>query len=182
MFWDKFTDLCIKANKSPTAVVMELGISPASVTQWKNGSTPRSKTVYKIADYFGINPEELSGFESSTFYGNLCYLCAKTDETPNSVAQSIGMTSAAVTGWIAGRVPRDTAIKKIADHFGITTDELLSDDISATKKTAIPEDSGLSADEVELIQLIRVLSPEEQDRELAYLRELSQRHEGEKER
>lgn len=90
-----------------------------------------------------------------------------------------GITASAVSKWRKGITkPRKSVIENIAKFLDIPVEYLLQD----AKKTAIPEDSGLSADEAELIQLIQALSPEEQDRELAYLRELSQRHEGEKER
>ena len=166
MFWDRFTALCIKNSKSPTAVVTELGISPASVTQWKNGANPRSKTIYKIANYFNVDPDDLSDFEPSIFYRNLCYLCSQNGDTPNSVALAIGCTSAAVTGWAAGRTPRDTTIRKISDYFGVSPDYLMGlsgDD----KKTAAPKGDGLSDGAKRLVERYENASEEDRRRILA---------------
>ena len=152
LFWDKFVEQCEKFGKAPTTVVTELGFSPASVTQWKNGSRPRLQSVYKVADYFGVSPEVLGADKTSTFYKNLCYLCSKTNESPNAIALECGLTSAAVTGWIAGHTPRDITLKQIAKHFDTTIDALLSEDMIEKDKTATPKDDGLDDECKELVR------------------------------
>ena len=57
MFWSVFVGLCAKREVSPNAVAKALGLSSGSVTLWKNGAVPRSTTIKKIADYFGVSPE-----------------------------------------------------------------------------------------------------------------------------
>lgn len=57
MFWSVFVSLCAKQEVSPNAVAKALGLSSGSVTMWKNGAIPRSTTIKKIADYFGVSPE-----------------------------------------------------------------------------------------------------------------------------
>ena len=59
MFWKNLIFLCNKKNTTPTNVVKELGIAVGSVTKWKNGVVPRSTTLQKIADYFGVTVESL---------------------------------------------------------------------------------------------------------------------------
>lgn len=59
MFWNNFLIECAKKQKSPAAVVSELGLSNSMPTSWKNGTVPRTKTQQKLADYFGITVEEL---------------------------------------------------------------------------------------------------------------------------
>ena len=61
MFYDNFVKACNLHNKAPSAVAIDIGISKATVTGWKNGSTPSDATLRKIADYFGVSPEELTG-------------------------------------------------------------------------------------------------------------------------
>ena len=61
MFYDNFVKACNSRNKAPSAVATDIGISKATVTGWKNGSTPNDATLRKLADYFGISPEELTG-------------------------------------------------------------------------------------------------------------------------
>lgn len=58
-FFTNYNLLCKAAGKSANGVAKELGIASGSVTQWKQGSTPRPATVERIAKYFGVTPEEL---------------------------------------------------------------------------------------------------------------------------
>ncbi len=57
MFWENFYLLCSKMNTKPLRVVNELSISSGSITKWKNGSIPSTKTMQKLADYFGVTVE-----------------------------------------------------------------------------------------------------------------------------
>lgn len=59
MFWKNLCALCNAHNTTPNAVCKTLGLSSATSTHWKNGAVPRDTTLQKIADYFGITPEEL---------------------------------------------------------------------------------------------------------------------------
>ena len=59
MFWQNFILLCSQNGQSPNGVCAELGLSTAIATRWKKGSIPRDTTLKKIADYFGITPEDL---------------------------------------------------------------------------------------------------------------------------
>lgn len=59
MFYENFMLLCEKIGKSPTAVCLELGFSSGAHSFWKGGAVPRSSTIIKIANYFGISPADL---------------------------------------------------------------------------------------------------------------------------
>ena len=59
MFWENFVRLCSERDTKPNPVAKELGFSSGSVTDWKNGKTPRPTTIQKIADYFGVTVEDL---------------------------------------------------------------------------------------------------------------------------
>lgn len=61
MFYDNYVRLCNSVNKSPSAVALEIGISKPTVSRWKNGSKPNRATLLKIADYFSVNVECLTG-------------------------------------------------------------------------------------------------------------------------
>ena len=36
MFWQKYVELCEQNNIKPRMLAKELGVSPATVTRWKN--------------------------------------------------------------------------------------------------------------------------------------------------
>lgn len=59
MFYDKFIRLCNSVGKSPTEVVLSIGLQRSIVTSWKNGRIPRDSTAMKLADYFGCTTDEL---------------------------------------------------------------------------------------------------------------------------
>lgn len=61
MFWQQFEGLCTKVGKAPNAVAKELSIPSGSITAWSKGVTPRNTTLKKIADYFGVSIDYLTG-------------------------------------------------------------------------------------------------------------------------
>lgn len=65
MFWETFICLCNEKCVKPNTVAKELGIPSGSVTDWKNGRTPRSTTLQKIANYFGVSVGYLLGKEKA---------------------------------------------------------------------------------------------------------------------
>lgn len=62
-FYDNYIKLCAVHDKSPTAVSKEIGLSNAAASGWKNGKNPSAVTKQKLADYFGVTVEELTGEE-----------------------------------------------------------------------------------------------------------------------
>lgn len=65
IFYEKFTELCKQRKTFPCVVAKELGIPPASVTDWKKGRIPREKTIEKIAKYFSVTIDYLWGRENA---------------------------------------------------------------------------------------------------------------------
>lgn len=96
------------------------------------------------------------------FYDNLKRLCYENGESMNSVAKAIGMGSSMVTGWNQGSIPRKGTLKKIADHFGVTVDYLLSDEaVTPSKwdsKKETSEYGTLSSQEKQIIDMYRELT------------------------
>lgn len=62
-FYDNYIKLCAVHDKSPTAVSKEIGLSNAAASGWKNGKKPSAVTKQKLADYFGVTVEKLTGEE-----------------------------------------------------------------------------------------------------------------------
>lgn len=59
MFKRNFINLCNATGKSPSAVCRAVGLSNATYTKWDDNSVPHKATLIRIADYFGVTPEEL---------------------------------------------------------------------------------------------------------------------------
>ena len=103
------------------------------------------------------------------FYDNYIRLCNSINKTPSAVAIEIGIAKPTVNRWKNGSRPTDATLGKIASYFGVSTNVLLGKE-EDNKKTAIQTDDG-NENEKEFIRLFLQLSPDEQMRELSYLRE-----------
>ena len=60
-FFERYCGLCKAAGSSPNGVAKKLGIASASITQWKQGSVPRVETLARIAEYFDVPVDYLTG-------------------------------------------------------------------------------------------------------------------------
>lgn len=93
------------------------------------------------------------------FWNNLVLLCNKRNISPNTVALSLGLSNATATKWKQGAIPRNTTLKKIADYFNITVDELLEGSQEKEKGTLLsaPKNniSDLTAREIDIIMAYR---------------------------
>lgn len=66
MFYIKLQELCNNKKITITNLALELGISRSNVTNWKNGSIPKSDKIQKIAEYFNVSTDYLlTGKEAS---------------------------------------------------------------------------------------------------------------------
>ena len=92
------------------------------------------------------------------FWERYLDLCNSVNKAPSAVALELGFSNAASSGWKNGSMPRQSALKKIADYFGVTVNYLLYGE----EKTAAPEGSGLSEKDVKLLAWFRSLPPETQ--------------------
>lgn len=67
MFYTIYADLCHKIGRTPSWVAQQLGINKGTVTYWKNNANarPGNETMCKIADYFNVSIDYLSGKDVS---------------------------------------------------------------------------------------------------------------------
>lgn len=60
-FYDNFLSLCNSIGRSPSRVVLEIGLKKSAVTRWKRGGMPSPATLKAIADYFDVQIATLTG-------------------------------------------------------------------------------------------------------------------------
>lgn len=89
------------------------------------------------------------------FYENFDALCTKSGKSKSEVTEAIGLTAKSCTGWKNGAVPRNGTLKKIADYFGITVEELMG-----TKKEPAGEGE-LTEDMKEILEYAQKMGPDE---------------------
>ena len=97
------------------------------------------------------------------FSDNYVYLCAKNGKHVTTVAEEIGFSRSAGQKWANGSVPRKATLKRIADYFGVTVDELIDEE---TKKAPTKIGERQVEDEKKLTMLVSLferLSPEDQN-------------------
>lgn len=88
-----------------------------------------------------------------SFYNNFLYLCKQKNVLPTVAVVDMGFQKSVATRWKNGTVPRDFNLLKVADYFGVSVDELLSDNAADTKKeTAEIIDSPKEAERRQLLR------------------------------
>ena len=95
------------------------------------------------------------------FWQTFRRLCVEADQTTEKAARAIGIRSKTLNGWRHGTMPQERTLRKIADYFGLSMD-----DIMLEVDRDLPEGPGefpLSELEVRIIRATRRLSPEQQD-------------------
>lgn len=97
-----------------------------------------------------------------TFYENYVQLCNQINKSPSAVAIELKIGKPSVTRWKSGVKPRYATAMKVANYFGVTVEELMSDTPSAgIKKDPIPKDGAVSEPKQKLRDLIDGLSDEQ---------------------
>lgn len=71
------------------------------------------------------------------FYPKFVNLCSEKGVAPTKVILDLGISRSSVTTWKT-KNPSRANLKKIADYFGVSVDELLSDNATDAKKEVVP--------------------------------------------
>ena len=101
------------------------------------------------------------------FFQNYLRLCNIKNIKPTAAALEMGIAKATVSRWKSGCKPNSATLQKIADYFGVPVETLTAGQKKAPGRMA----KDLSAEELEIVSILRKMSPEQLARELAYLRQ-----------
>lgn len=71
------------------------------------------------------------------FWDKLTTLCNENHISPNKLCKTLGFSNATATKWKRGSIPRDTALKSIADYFNVSVDYLLDREPTDTFQTSV---------------------------------------------
>lgn len=104
------------------------------------------------------------------FYEQFEKLCKRSGERPYALVRQLGVSSSSIVDqWKKGSVPRQAMLKKIADHFGVTIDYLLTG-----QEKQLPVSEELSEDEAILLSAFRSLTDDQRRFVLVQLRAAAQ--------
>lgn len=97
MFYQNVIELCRQHHVSPSAMARELGLSNNAPTKWKTGSVPRTDTIQKIADYFGVTVDYLLADDAgpTNYMGNISNSAVVQGVSAGSVSVNNGAAPAA---------------------------------------------------------------------------------------
>ena len=101
------------------------------------------------------------------FWQNFITLCTKIGKSTTAVILEIGLSRSLVTSWKNGTVPNNTTLKKIADYFGISAEQLIND-------SPLEELKGHDEKDNEILNMYSRLSDEQKKQALSYLQYLAE--------
>lgn len=64
VFYDKFVELCERANVTRTKACTDCDLSRTAWRKWMEGGTPNGVAVSRFAEYFGVSVDYLLGAET----------------------------------------------------------------------------------------------------------------------
>lgn len=103
------------------------------------------------------------------FAQNLAYLMRKKCYSKYRLAKELRCHQTTVANWLSGdSMPQGRMLFTIAEHFEVDIDDLVNVDLAQKEKPSTVSSGELDN---EILRLFMKLSPEDQERELAYLRE-----------
>ena len=83
-FFERYSELCAKAGTTPNGATKIIGISSASITDWKTGAMPRSNAIEKISAYFGVTTDYLMGYTDTQNKRGYAHLTRRGAEIPGT--------------------------------------------------------------------------------------------------
>ena len=100
------------------------------------------------------------------FKENFIRLCNEKKESPSSVCSKVGITPATFSCWTEKSIPRKATLMRIADYFGVTVEDLLSEDEKKPVHVDEPTGTSLSPEEKLLLSCYKKMT--ESDRHILY--------------
>lgn len=168
--YDRFLELLNERGITAYRVAKDTGLNPTTFTDWKKGkSSPKTDKLQKIADYFDVSLDWLTGnsnFRSvqkafnpekeNNSYKVFELLLKEHDTTPYKVSKDTGIGTATLSNWKNGKyTPKQDKMQKLADYFGVTIDYLMTGKDSASEETPIDIDHAQNETERKLLVLCR---------------------------
>ena len=101
---------------------------------------------------------------STPFYEKYRQLCTELGKSDSAVAAEIGLSNSTVTTWRQGAIPRRPTLKRVADYFGVSVEEMMG--YSGIEKTPTSDgerNAVQTEDEEDMLLLARHMAPIPED-------------------
>ena len=161
--------LCKEKGTSMYKVERELGIGNGTIGKWgKNGRVPNYDTLLSVASHLGVTVSELMGDTMSfSTAGKNIVVAAGNLNAAKRILHNLNIREDDINSMLYSEYNwTDETLTQIAKALGCSVDTL--------KKEKAPDHmvEDLSADELEIVSILRKMSPEQLARELAHLRQI----------
>lgn len=131
-FFERFAELCAKANETPTYVGRLVGASSGTVSGWRCGRIPHSNTVAKIADHFNVTVDYLMGKEPTSNQINrtivervMLFAAVKNIEIADIEAKA-GLSAGEIRNWeFQQKTPDFNVLVDVAEELGTSVPYLM---------------------------------------------------------
>lgn len=139
MFYENFVTLCHARGETPSRVALNIGLSKAAVTNWKNHPDlkPSKAVLEKLAAYFDVSQEALLSPQPPAaepesgpdFYSRYVALCRSRGVTPSRAAEEAGVSKSSVSKWKRDptAMPSGNVINRLCAYFGISASQLFGE-------------------------------------------------------
>ncbi len=149
-------------NEKPNSVANAIGISSATITKWKNGATPNSDFVTKVAEYFNVPTDYLLGNGIFKYWDNLLRRKAEVIEAISIRAS--GLSKDLLNGLDDMSFARlifafNVSIQEYSDGFEIT----MVDPFPTYPLPLMPQKTEKQMDDKEWLALIHRLPEKKRD-------------------
>ncbi|KDP00388.1 helix-turn-helix domain-containing protein [Mycobacterium avium subsp. hominissuis] len=116
---------CEQAGITKKAIAAQLGVTPTTLSSLLNGrSTPSMKLLTRMVDFFGGSLADFLEMPPRQQWELKHYRVA-AGFTQAALAQELGVTPSAVSGWELGKYPPGPALMpRMAELFGISDEQL----------------------------------------------------------
>lgn len=128
-FYEIFTKLSAEKGLSPSAAALKLGLHKSNVTAWKkDGYTPRSTTLNKIAQFFGVTTDYLLDLDGHEDIGYIIREERQAQKlTLTELARTVGLSEKRLADYELDRRPISTQdFENIAKGLGFSYASLLN--------------------------------------------------------
>ncbi|MBS1693089.1 MAG: helix-turn-helix domain-containing protein [Actinobacteria bacterium] len=120
-----FRRACEQAGTTKKAIAAELGVTPTTLSSLLNGrSTPSMKLLIRMVQFFGGSLADFLDMPPRQQW-ELKHHRVAAGLTQAALAQELGVTPSAVSGWELGKYPPGAAlVPRMAELFGISEQQL----------------------------------------------------------
>ena len=140
-FWNNVVTLCNRKRINPTSVCMALELPCGTADAWEKGAVPEDTTLQRIASFFSVAPDKLLNDTLEPKWDTIhaIYdLCRYNKTSPMELGSMLDIPASVISGLKFGAVPDVEILSKIAIHFRVTTEYLLSGEYISEIPNASP--------------------------------------------